>query len=87
MQRDLDKRKQALDANIEEKNKLKRIYEESLARKVPNTRAAQEADKKEKVTFPLFSSTRSTRVRPSPRQTTSASRNSRRPNKTKLSMV
>ena len=41
MQRDLDKRRQALKVNIEEKNRLKRMYDESLAVKIPNSRAAQ----------------------------------------------
>jgi hypothetical protein len=44
MQRDLDKRRQALEVNIEEKSKLKRMYDESFSRKIPNTRAAQEAE-------------------------------------------
>ena len=51
MQRDLDKRRQALDVNVEEKNKLQRMYDESLARRVPNSRAAQEADNKAEVLF------------------------------------
>jgi hypothetical protein len=41
MERDLTKRRQALDVNIDEKKKLKRMYDESLSRRIPNTRAAQ----------------------------------------------
>lgn len=41
MARDLNKRRQALDVNIREKDRLKKMYEESLARRVPNSRAAE----------------------------------------------
>lgn len=51
MQRELDKKKQALEVNVEEKNRLKRMYEESLTRRVPNSRAAEEAENHERVGF------------------------------------
>jgi len=49
--KDIEKRKQALSVNVEEKNKLQNLYNESLARKVPNTAAAVVAENNEKVSF------------------------------------
>jgi hypothetical protein len=60
MPREIEKRKNAYQANLDERNKLNRMYDESLARRVPNSVAAKAADNMDKVDGGLCSLIRST---------------------------
>jgi hypothetical protein len=51
MPREIEKRKNAYQANVDERDKLKRMYDESLARRVPNSLAAKAANDMDKVPF------------------------------------
>jgi hypothetical protein len=55
MPREIEKRKNAYQANLDERNKLNRMYDESLARRVPNSVAAKAADNMDKVDGGLYS--------------------------------
>ena len=56
MPRELEKRSNAYQVNVDERDKLKRTYDENVALRVPNTVSAKAADDMDKVTIGLFSS-------------------------------
>lgn len=51
----LEKRRNAYQVNVDERNKLKRIYDENVALRVPNTVSAKAADDMDKVKTVIFS--------------------------------
>lgn len=55
MPRELEKRRNALQVNFDERDKLKRMYDESLARIAPNSAHAKVAEDMNKVPIFLFS--------------------------------
>ena len=65
MNRDLEARRKVYRENEKERSTLKKMYEANLAKKVPNTLAAQNADNMAKVRGEIASSTMSTTTKKS----------------------
>jgi hypothetical protein len=49
--REVEKRKNAYKVNVDERDKLRRMYDSSLARRIPNSTAAKAADDMDKVVY------------------------------------
>jgi hypothetical protein len=49
MPKEIEKRKNAYQVNVDERDKLKRMYDQSLNRRIPNSVSAKAADDMEKV--------------------------------------